>query len=299
MSKALFLALFTLFLTGSTTAQEKLGYSLQKGDVFTVEQQSEQNVFQDVGETGHQLTNRVTAVLEFQVREVKDSTYVLVMRFRDLFFRIESSSQGQLLDVRAREPGRTDLRSRLFRNLMDVPVTMELTRSGEVLSVTGGDGLVDGMLDGTGLMAGAERTALKESLLADYSSEALAASFEQLTYFYPDRAVRSGSQWTNRHEGKLQAANTWKLDTVAGGSASISGQATILLREHPESPGSALQGKQNMLVKTEAGSGFLLKMVVSGDASGQTPLGAPGTDPVPTRVQMKSIYTLIDHKHVQ
>ncbi len=299
MLKSLYFALFTLFLTGGTTAQELSGYSLRKGDVFTVEQRSEQTVYQELGETGHELTNRLTAILEFQVREVRDSTFVLEMRFRDLFFRIESSSQGQLLNVRAREPGKTDLRSRMFRHLIDVPVTMEITRSGEVRSVAGGDALVDGMLAGSGLNTGVERTALRESLLADYSSEALAASFEQLTYFYPDRTVLPGGQWKNRYEGKLQAANTWTLDTVAGGSASISGHATILLKEHSDSSGSALKGKQEMLVETEAGSGFVSKMVVSGEASGQTPMGAPGTALVPTRIHMKSTYTLIDHKHVQ
>lgn len=299
MPKSLFFALFTLFLAGGASAQDLMGYSLRKGEVFTVEQQSQQTVSQDLGETDHELTNRVTAILEFRVVEVRDSSFVLEMRFRDLFFRIESNAQGQLLNIRAREPGRTDLRSRLFRNLIDIPVTLEITRSGAVRSVTGGDHLVAGMLAGSGLVPGAERTALKESLLADYSSDALAASFEQLTYFYPDRRVPPKGQWTNRHQGKLEAANTWTLDTVAGGSASISGQASIWVREHTDSPGSALRGQQRMQVETEAGSGFVRKMVVSGAASGKASLGAPGTDLVPTRVEMKSTYTLIDHKHVQ
>lgn len=299
MSKALFFALFTLSLTAAATAQELSGYTLQKGDVFTVEQQSQQTVFQELGETDHQLTNRVTAILEFQVREVRDSTFLLQVRFRDLFFKIESSSQGQLLNIRAREPGRSDLHSRLFGRLIDVPVSLEITRSGKVRSVSGGDDLVDGMLAGSGLNPGPGRTAIRESLLGDYSSEALAASFEQLTYFYPDRRVRSGSRWKNRHGGKLEAANTWTLDTLVGGSAIISGQASISMQGPPDSPGSILQGQQQMQVETEAGSGFVSKMVVSGTASGKTPLGATGTDPVPTRLEMKSTYTLIDHKHVQ
>ncbi|MBC2839443.1 DUF6263 family protein [Robiginitalea sp. SC105] len=299
MLKPLVFTLSAMLFCGGIQAQQSLGYTLREGDVFTVEQRGEQIVSQQLGEGFHQLTNRIAAVLEFRVRESRDTSYLLEFRFRDLFFKIESDMQGVLLNIRARELDTSDLQSRVFNSLIDVPVSMEISRRGEILRVVGGDSLVSRMMASTHLAPGTQRSAMQHTLDAEYSSKALAASFEQMTFFYPARRVRTGDHWQNRLDGGVEALNTWTLDTYSDGSAGISGEADIRMRDGGRFDGAGLSGRQTIQVQTEAGSGFIRKMVVSGEASGNGPAAVAGGDPVPTRIRTKSSYTLIDHKHVQ
>ncbi len=299
MLKSIVSTLFTVLLAGSAIGQQSLGFDLREGDVFTVEQRASQEVSQQFQQGEHKLTNSISAVLEFRVTESRDTTFLLECTFRDLFFKIESSSQGKLLDIRARELDKSDLQSRVFHSLIGIPVEIEMNRMGQILKVRGGDSLVNRMMASTGLEDGPERSLLRESLEQEYSSEALAGSFRQMTYFYPAGRVRIGDSWKNRHEGRLAAVNTWTLDTLAEGSARISGEARIRLVAGNAGDQMQLEGEQEMLLVTEAGSGFISKLEVSGTASGSTLEPGAGITDIPTQIRTQCTYTLIDHKHVQ
>jgi hypothetical protein len=279
--------------------QDTLGYQLRKGDVFTVEQKAEQHISQSLDDTSHELTNRVSGVIQFRVLEQKDSTYLLEFMFNDLIFKIESSLQGVLLDVHAAEPRAGDAQAAIFNGLLNIPVQMELGRRGKILEVVGGEQMITTVLEQSGLPEGFSRSVMKKSLEEQYGSEALAESYEQMTYFYPRKPVSKNDGWSNRFEGKLEAENTWKLDSLTTERTYISGMANILIKSDEPSNSMHLKGTQQTTLIADRKSGFIREMSVRSEAEGISTAAQMGAVEIPTTINSIVTYRLIAQKHVQ
>ena len=292
------LLLFLCF-PGVLMAQNTLGYELRKGDVFTIEQKAEQQISQSLDDTSHDLTNEVSGIIQFRVLEEKDSTYLLEFMFNDLIFKIESSLQGVLLDVHAGEPRAGDAQAAVFNGLLNMPVQMELSRKGKILEVIGGEQMISKVLEKSGLPEGFSRSVMKKSLEQQYGSSALAESYEQMTYFYPGKPVAENDQWSNRFEGKLEAENTWKLDSLTAERIYISGKASIVMKTDEPSNSMRLEGEQQTNVIANQKSGFIYEMSVRSQAEGISTAAQMGAVEIPTTINSIVTYRLIAQKHVQ
>lgn len=299
MEKTLYRLLFLICFPGVLSAQNTLEYELRKGDVFTIEQKAEQHITQSLDDTSHELTNRVSGVIQFQVMEQSDSTYLLEFMFNDLIFKIESSLQGVLLDVHAGEPEARDAQAAIFNALLNTPVQMKLSRQGKILEVVGGEQMISKVLEKSGLPEGFSRNVLKKSLEQQYGSEALAESYEQMTYFYPGKPVDKNDQWANRYKGKLEAENTWTLDSLTAERTYISGKANILMTTDEPSNSMRLKGKQQTTVIADRKTGFIREMSVRSDAEGVSTAAQMGSVEIPTTINSIVTYRLIAQKHVQ
>lgn len=291
--------LFSIFFPTVVSGQETLRYHLQQGDLFTVEQQAEQQITQKIDQSEHRVTNRISAVLQFRVVGRRDSSYLLDFEFKDLVFSIHSNIQGDMLNIRARELDESDVQSRLFNSLLDSPIRMELSTRGEILEVQGGDSLVARMIASTGLEDGFTKTLMKKSLEQEYGSQALASSYEQMTYFYPARPVQAGDRWKNTFGGKLEASNTWTLDSLLADRAIISGESSIRMKTQESGTSMVLEGSQHTHIRTNRKSGFISQMTVESTADGSSTMVQTGALEIPTHIRTHITYTLIDFKHVQ
>jgi hypothetical protein len=299
MAQTLFRLFVFLSFPGLLLAQNALGYHLKEGDIFTVEQLAKQDIIQNLDNTSHQITNSVSGILQIRVVQDRDSAYLLEMMFQDLKFKIESSLQGVLFDVHAAEPRAGDAQSEVFHALLNIPVRMTLSKQGEILKVDGGDQLVAKVLDQSGIPEGFSRTVLKKSLEQQYGSQALAESYQQMTYFYPERAVRKGDHWTNESTGKLQAHNTWTLDSLNAETAYISGKARVVMKTDEPTNSMRLQGQQQTEITADLQTGFLRNMRVESQVGGISTSASLGDVEIPTTVESKVTYRLIAHKYVQ
>lgn len=291
--------LLAVCFPGILAGQETLRYRLEKGDLFTVEQQAEQQIIQKIDQSEHRVTNRISALLQFRVVGKRDSSYLLDFEFKDLVFSIYSNIQGELLNIRAQELDESDVQSRLFHSLLNSPIRMELSTQGEILGVKGGDSLVARMLASTGLEDGFTRSLMQKSLEQEYGSQALASSYEQMTFFYPNRPVQAGDHWKNTYEGKLEASNTWTLDSLLSDRAVISGESSIRMITQESGTSMVLEGTQHTHIRTNRKSGFISQMTVESTADGLSTMVQTGALEIPTHISTHITYTLIDFKHVQ
>ncbi|MGA9239561.1 DUF6263 family protein [Robiginitalea sp.] len=299
MERTLYRLLLLLCFPGVLLAQDTLGYKLRKGDVFTLEQKAEQHISQSMDDNSHELTNRVTGVIQFRVLELKDSTYLLEFMFNDLIFKIESSLQGVLLDVHSGEPSAGDAQAAIFNGLLNIPVQMELSRRGDILGVVGGEQMISKVLEQSGLPEGFSRSVMKKSLEQQYGSQALAESYEQMTYFYPGKPVSKNDEWSNRFEGKVEAENNWKLDSLTTKRTYISGMANIIIKSDEPSNSMRLQGTQQTTVIADRKSGFIREMSVRSEAEGISTAAQMGAVEIPTNINSIVTYRLIAQKNVQ
>jgi len=292
--KTFYHILFLLVFGTLCSAQETLGYTLNKDDVFVIKQDAQQLITQTMNGAAHEITNNITGVLEFKVLEAQEDTYQIAMRFKDLNLKMSSSIQGELMNVNAQEVTEGDLQSKIFNSLLDIPVEITLAKSGDIVNISGGDSLIIKMAEASGIEDAFQMNIMKKSLEKDFGSEALSNSYKQMTFIYPEKKVNIGDTWENEYFGKLNAKNLWTLKALADDSATINGTASIIMKTEDEATNMNLNGTQQTTITTDRSSGFVRSMTVTGEAEGITTMQQLGNTEIPTTILSTITYELIN-----
>ena len=286
--------LFLILCASGLTAQSVLEYKLEKDDVFTIKQNAEQRIIQELDGASHEITNSIDGILEFKVLAQSDSAYALSLTFKDIHLKMISSIQGELMNVSAKVVNEDDMQSKIFSSLLNRPVQMVLAKNGDIIEVTGGDSLVTKMTAASGLEDKFSLNMMKKSLEKEFGSEALSNSYEQMTFIYPNKPVQVGDYWRNKYMGKLSAENTWTLESLTQDNGTISGMADITMNVVEMTTTMQLSGKQQTQITFDASSGFIKKMIVEGEFQGVSTATQMGDQEIPTKVKSKISYELID-----
>lgn len=285
--------LFLLFCGLGLTAQSVLEYTLKKDDLFSVEQNAEQVITQELDGATHEIINQIDGILEFKVLAERDSTYVIALTFKDLNLKMTSSIQGELMNVRAKEISENNMQSKIFSSLLNSPVQMVLAKNGDILEVTGGDSLVVKMAEASGLQDEFSLNMMKRSLQKEFGSEALSDSYKQMTFIYPKKAVQIGDSWKNTYMGKLSAENTWTLEALSKEEGSISGTATVTMDVTELATTMKLSGTQQTKITIDPSTGFMKKMIVQGESQGTSTMTQMGDQEIPTSIKSTTTYERI------
>ncbi len=292
MGKALILLIFTLY-SSLMFGQTSLQYRLKEGDTFTIRQNAQQVITQELDGATHEITNKINGVIEFKVVGEKEDNYELTITFKDLNLNMISSIQGELLNVHAKEVSEDDIQSRIFNSLLNVPVQITLAKNGDILGVTGGDTLVAKMANSSGLQDEFSLNMMKKSLEKEFGSEALSDSYEQMTYIYPKEEVQVGDTWKNEYTGGLSVKNVWSLEGLTGTYANIIGKADVLMDIAEPATTMKLKGTQQTSVTTDLASGFVQSMTVEGESKGISTITQMGAQEIPTTIKSTITYELI------
>lgn len=270
-------------------------YNLSSGSVFTIKQDANQIITQEIDGATHEITNTLHGIMEFRVKGDNNNTYDIDVMFKDLNLKMTSSIQGELINVNAKNFQEDDAQSKIFNSLLDVPIQIILARTGDILEVNGGDSLVSKMANASGLEDEFSLNMMKKSLEKEFGSEALSNSYKQLTFLYPVTPIEVGDSWKNEYKGKLQAQNTWTLNEITNASANIEGKALVVMDVVEPSSTMKLNGTQNSSVITDITTGFVKKMTVHGLAEGFTTMTQMGDQEIPTIIKSTIIYELIEN----
>ncbi len=286
--------LILVFCSVTAWGQSVLKYNLNTGDTFTVKQSAEQIITQELEGAAHVLTNSLDGVLEFIVKGEYDGNFRVAMQFKDLNLMMTSSIQGELMNVRAKEVSEDDMQSKIFNSLLEQPVEMVISPTGDILEVVGGDSLVSRMANSSGLEDDFSKKMMKKSLEKEFGSEALSNSYEQMTFIYDSQEVAVSDTWENTYNGKLSAKNTWTLNSLEDEHIVISGKASITM--NVEDPGTAmkLNGEQNTEITANRKNGFIELMTVVSEASGISKMTQLGDQEIPTTITSTITYELIE-----
>jgi len=292
MKRAITLYLFVL-CNLSSFAQTTLEYKLNVGDIFVIKQNAHQTIVQEIDGATHELTNDMNGLLEFKVIEEIDSIYDIALSFKDLNLLMNSSIQGELMNVKAKEVKEDDIQSQIFNSLLDTPVQLILSKTGDILEVNGGDSLVTKMANASGLEDDFTKNMMKKGLEKEFGSEGLSNSYKQLTYIYSDSVVAIGDTWKNEYSGKLNAKNTWTLKALDSITAIIGGTADVIMNANEAGTVMTLTGTQKTKIHTDITSGFIQKMVVESRSEGTSTMTQLGDQKIPTTITSQITYELI------
>lgn len=286
--------LLIFFCNITLVAQNKLEYNLKRGNVFLIKQNAKQIIAQELDGATHEITNTIDGVLEFKVTEELENSYQISLTFKDLNLLMTSSIQGELINVKAKEVSERDIQSQIFNGMLNNPVEMTLSKSGDIVSVTGGDSLITKMVNASGLEDEFSKNMIKKSLEKDFGSQALSDNYKQMTFVYSNNEVVIGDTWKNEYTGKLSAKNTWTLKEVNSTSAIITGFANVIMNVEEQTTKMQLTGSQETKIITDLTSGFITSMVVEGFSEGMSTMAQLGDVQIPTNIKSIITYELIN-----
>ncbi|WP_350285463.1 DUF6263 family protein [uncultured Croceitalea sp.] len=281
-----------IFIAIGAKAQQNLGYQLKVGDTFQVRQQAKQLITQKLEGTEHEMTNDLSGFLEFKVDSVTDTGYAMTMMFKDFGLTSSSSIQGTLMDVKASELVEGDIMSEMFHGLLNYELHLKMAKNGSIIAVEGGEGLINKMISAAGIEDEFTVKMMEKSLGKDFSSNGLAKSFEQMTFFYPDGQVAIGDTWENTYEGKLSANNTFTLEKIENGTTSITGESAVTMDTNESGTIMSLSGAQEMLIEATTTTGLLKKMMVSSKVEGFSKMAQMGDVEIPTTIDSTITYEI-------
>ena len=288
--KYLFVLVFGTICFGQTT----LAYHLKKDAIFTIKQDAHQVITQNLDGTTHEITNTMDGILEFRVIGENADHYEIAMRFKDLNLTMTSNLEGELLNVKAAELRKGDLQSQIFNSMLDTPVEITLTKTGDIVAVRGGDNLVIKMTKASGIEDAVALNMMETSLLKEFGSEALSNNYEQMTFIYPDKVLKVGDSWENEYLGKLNAKNKWTLNAISATMAEISGDANVVLDVNDTDSAMRLSGTQKTHITTDVASGFVRSMTVESFSDGTSTIAQLGDQKIPTTIKSTITYQLIN-----
>ena len=283
------LLLFSLAVTG----QNALGYKLESGNSFTIEQRALQDITQEL-ETGTQvITNDIKSIMEFRITAKEDTLYLIDVEFKDLKMLMSSDLYGELMNVDTSNPKENDIQSKIFQSLIGQKVSIKMTSTGKIHEVNGGDQLIENMVNAAGFEDDFTRDLLSASLSKDFGSEALSKSYEQMTFFYPREAVDVGDSWNTQFEGKLASNNTWTLSAMSEVASEINGNSESVLSIQDDQTTMELSGSQNSVIIIDPLTGLFRTMEVKGEYQGFSIIKQLGDQEIPTKIEMSLSYQLI------
>ncbi|MCK0157672.1 DUF6263 family protein [Cellulophaga sp. F20128] len=293
MKKILFITAI-LLCSLHLKAQSKLEYKLAKGDTFTIQQNAKQVISQEIQGMSHELTNTVSGEYLMKVTSMTDDSYTIEMSFTDLNMKMASNLQGELMDIKAKEVSTANPQSAMFNAILNIPVSITLAKNGNITSVTGGDEIINKMMDASGITDETTLKLVKESLGKEYGTEGLASSFEQMTYLYPATKVKVGDSWENEYTGKLDTKNKWTLNTYNADTTELSCEASVIMSVKDAAANMDLTGTQTTKVTANSKTGFIQEMEVIGTSSGNSTLPMLGNQQIPTKITSTITYKTIE-----
>ncbi|WP_298894427.1 DUF6263 family protein [uncultured Psychroserpens sp.] len=292
-----FLVAFLVTINVST-AQTSLVYNLKIGDQFKVQQTANQDITQDMNGQKHEMTNLIEGDFTFTIEGVNDSLYTIKFKFDRFKMESKSNLAGNIMSVNTVDPvTEGDIEAKIFAQLINTDLTMEMYKNGKIKSIEGAEALIDKMVNAVGDIDEFTKEVMKEGMRGEFSNESLAKSFEQMTYIYPSTETKKGDSWNNTFEGDLSAENTWTLDDIKKDDVMISGVSTITFKTNDEDVEMNLAGDMTSTIITSLETGFVKSMSSKSVATGNSIMHKMNAMKLPTSITTNVTYKI--EKHVQ
>lgn len=254
MRRIIGLALALMMTASLAHAQKPAGYTLEKGDVFTMTTVAKQDIQQEA--MGQSITTEQTIsnTDELEVTGVNGDVYTIKITA----IRRAASVQSPMGPTEIDSDMEGDMHTP-FRILSGKSYSVEMNNMGKVLRVIGVEEMKKTM---TQEMTDAGMGAAADQMLIGYSSEMLKSGLNTQLAFYEGN---NGSEWTSKVSSVInnlpvELENSYKWD----GDVTILAEAKVDMNGTIEAMGAsvktAMKGDQQTIIDLDAKSGMPTKI---------------------------------------
>lgn len=150
-----------------------------------------------------------------------------------------------------------NLMKKLFSGIKGKAFTMKVDEEGNVLSVTGFDEIINGMVDSAGVNEDMKMQ-MRVSLRDQFNEEELKNQFAQAFMIFPNRVVKAGDSWQKKYNmgGKMPAAfsTTYTVKKMDNEQVTLDAKTTIGSAGGP----IEVQGQQTATLLVNSATGLVV-----------------------------------------
>lgn len=253
------------------------GLNLKKGEKYPFKIVTKSTTTDSDGKQSQTMTQESTTTLEYVVKEVKDSTFVMDVTYKQFAEKYSDGKETLSFDTNsATAPKEELLKLRYDFNKAVVGNTfqMEVSEKGKVKSINNLWNVREQVKTKLkGKMKPEEIKALEEILSVAISDEAMQAMFEESLAYYPKKAVKPGDTWNrNESQGTASSKMTYTFEGLKGEIATIKLNGTssgVDSKTDPNGSGmklhQSLDGKVNGTVQINVNSGWIKDATMNKD----------------------------------
>ena len=274
-------------------AQTTVHYKFKAGDTFHLLQEANQTITQDIYGTQQVINNILVGGMEIKVITVTPEKINLEMSFTSLNMKMTSPTMGELMNIDTTNPEPEDVQYKIFKSMLGYPIPMVMEPTGKRLEIDA-DSLMKRMIAATEIEDEMARSAMREGLSAEWGSDALINSFEQMLYMYNSAPVQEGSTWeTALSEGnKVSAQTTWTLTSMGDTINEIKGSGSASMHIENAQITMDLSGTQQCELTADAHNGMIKRLMINGTYEGTSVSSQLPDLTIPTTIISSTIYTL-------
>jgi hypothetical protein len=282
----------------------KLEYNLKVGDVYEMQQQTNQNIKQTIMGMDQNGTSEYSGTMLMKVKSTTSDNSELETQF----VKLRNSSKTLMGDNTMDSEGdQENPQNKVFKSMMNKTFTIILKKDGTIEKVSGTENLWADV-DKLGLEEATVK-AMREAMEQFMSESSLRKSLGQSMVRYSDKKEKVGDTWTSKSDFPMdfpiEINNVWKLSSHSGSTATVDANGvytTIDADRIVTLPGGFkakvnLAGTQivNAVVKDKSGWSDLTS--IQSNLKGKMILQAGGMIPtdmeIPMEITTKTSYTMV------
>lgn len=246
----------------------KFELNLKKGQKYPFKITTTGTNAQSDGKNSQTITQESTTALEYEVKEVRDSIFLLDVTYKRFSESMSDGKEKIGFDTNSAEPTNPEAKERWKFNNAVVGNTfqMEVSKNGNVQNISNlykvRDKVKNAMKTG---LNDEELKGLDQFLAAALSDEAMEQQFLESMAYYPKKKVKPGDTWSrNESEGSASSTVNYTFEGVKDNLATIKISGTSEgndSRTDPNGSGmkifQSLEGSVNGTVKIDVNSGWV------------------------------------------
>ena len=252
----------------------KFGLNLKKGQKYPFKIATSSTNTQFNGTESQTMIQKATTALEYEVKEIKDSIFVLDVTYKQFSESMSDGKETIGFDTNKGEPENPMALDRWNFNKAIVGKTfqMEVSESGKVQNISNlwklREQVKETMKEG---LSAEELQGLDQFLAMALSDEAMQMQFEESMAYYPKKKVKEGESWSrNESEGNASSTVTYTFENIKDNIATIKIKGSSTGSDsRTEDSGlkifQSLEGKVNGTVQINVNSGWVKDAQMSKD----------------------------------
>ena len=203
VKKSIFAILMVVLAIGLVTAcGKKLGekiqlqLNLQKGKSYSLRWTMDQEISQEPTGQKQDMTQVISMVYTFKVKEVDADGIVLVNLIHDSVLFKQDGPMGKIEYDSSNPPDVVPPMASGFADIVGQNVSMRIARDVHVKEVQGGDEMVGHIIEQSDIPDEAMKASMKESMTKQFGDQSMKEMMKTMTALYPGKPVGIGESWS-------------------------------------------------------------------------------------------------------
>ncbi|MEP1305064.1 MAG: DUF6263 family protein [Balneola sp.] len=294
MKKLFSVALIFTFLSGLSSAQIQLDYSLKTGTTYTTKVLLDQSISQTIMGQSQNSDSDQGYGIKMTVIDIEDGNYSIKMVYNSIMINQPMVGLSYNSETATTEPTGP---AKAIASVLDKELNFTLGKDGVISNITGFEALLDSMVANMGITDENQASAFKAQMSAQYNSQTIEDQLNRTLIVFPNKELNKGDTWSEDQSittpFALNIQTTYELAGYDNDTATLNITSDIFTEGGEMSMNGAtmtpdLTGVQSGTIKVDRKTGLILESNMEQLISGLLNITSPQEMEIPMEITGKT-----------